>query len=91
MAETNSLLNCRTRKGTGGSNPPLSARIFWILLFVFWNLITGYSVVRLSRLLWEQEVASSNLATPTLEDQHEMLIFFFAVYFFVFHSDILKY
>ena len=25
MAETNSLLNCRTRKGTGGSNPPLSA------------------------------------------------------------------
>lgn len=26
---------------------------------------TGYSVVRLSRLLWEQEVASSNLAIPT--------------------------
>jgi len=25
VAETNSLLNCRTRKGTGGSNPPLSA------------------------------------------------------------------
>ena len=25
MAETNSLLNCRTRKGTGGSNPPFSA------------------------------------------------------------------
>ena len=28
---------------------------------------TGYSVVRLSRLLWEQEVASSNLAIPTEE------------------------
>ena len=25
MAETSSLLNCRTRKGIGGSNPPLSA------------------------------------------------------------------
>ena len=42
MAETNSLLNCRTRKGTGGSNPPFSAKVtksgtstraFLILLF----------------------------------------------------------
>ena len=41
--------------GTGGSNPPFSASL------------TGYSVVRLSRLLWEQEVASSNLAIPTKE------------------------
>ena len=28
MAETNSLLNCRIRKGTGGSNPPFSAQSF---------------------------------------------------------------
>ena len=27
MAETSSLLNCRTRKCTGGSNPPLSATL----------------------------------------------------------------
>ena len=26
MAETTCLLNMRTRKGTGGSNPPLSAQ-----------------------------------------------------------------
>ncbi len=29
-------------------------------------LLTGYSVVRLSRLLWEQEIPSSNLGVPTL-------------------------
>ena len=28
---------------------------------------TGYSVVRSARLLWEQEVAGSNPATPTLK------------------------
>ena len=27
--------------------------------------ISGYSVARLSRLVWDEEVASSNLATPT--------------------------
>nr|AOE06403.1 hypothetical protein [uncultured bacterium] len=26
---------------------------------------SGYSVARLSRLVWDEEVASSNLATPT--------------------------
>ena len=26
---------------------------------------SGYSVVRLTRLLWEQEIGSSNLSTPT--------------------------
>ena len=31
------------------------------------RILTGYSVARLSRLLWEQEVASSNLATPTIK------------------------
>ena len=29
---------------------------------------SGYSVVRLTRLLWEQEIGSSNLSTPTLEN-----------------------
>ena len=28
---------------------------------------SGYSVVRLTRLLWEQEIGSSNLSTPTRE------------------------
>ena len=30
--------------------------------------VSGRSVVRLSRLLWEQEVASSNLAAPTVNE-----------------------
>lgn len=32
MAETNSLLNCRTREGTGGSNPPSSANFARLFL-----------------------------------------------------------
>ena len=36
--------------------------------------ISGYSVVRLTRLLWEQEIGSSNLSTPTLEETHFLLI-----------------
>ena len=35
---------------------------------------SGYSVVRLTRLLWEQEIGSSNLSTPTLEKYHFSLI-----------------
>ena len=31
MAYTSSLLNCRTGNGTGGSNPPPSARSFLML------------------------------------------------------------
>ena len=31
--------------------------------------ISGYSVVRLTRLLWEQEIGSSNLSTPTLKSR----------------------
>lgn len=46
-------LNC-----TEGSNPSLTASPVY-----FW--VSGRSVARLSRLLWEQEVASSNLAAPT--------------------------
>ena len=62
MAESGTLLRCYTRKGIGGSNPPLSA-----------VHSSGCSVARLSRLLWEQEVAGSNPATPTLT----LLIHFF--------------
>ena len=32
------------------------------------KIFPGYSVVRLTRLLWEQEIGSSNLSTPTLEE-----------------------
>ena len=35
--------------------------------------ISGYSVVRLTRLLWEQEIGSSNLSTPTLEKYQDSL------------------
>ncbi len=36
------------------------------LLNVIFALISGCSVARSSRLLWEQEVAGSNPATPTI-------------------------
>ena len=42
----------------------------------FLELFSGCSVARLSRLLWEQEVASSNLATPTKKSQCESIGFF---------------
>ena len=45
--------NCRL-----GSSPSLSA--YLLILF------SGCSVVRLSRLVWDQEVVGSNPATPTL-------------------------
>ncbi len=35
--------------------------------------ISGYSVVRLTRLLWEQEIGSSNLSTPTHEKYQDSL------------------
>ena len=56
MAERTCLLNKRMGNCTKGSNPLLSA------LFA----PSGCSVARLSRLLWEQEVAGSNPATPTI-------------------------
>ena len=40
MAETNSLLNCRTGNCTGGSNPPFSAKRCKLL---------NYSVLQLKR------------------------------------------
>ena len=59
MAERTCLLNMRMGNCTKGSNPLLSA---------FFS--SGCSVARLSRLLWEQEAAGSNPATPT-EPLHE--------------------
>ena len=71
MAETNSLLNCRTRLGYRGFESPLLRQeekdvreaSFFLRKH---NGHSGYSVVRLSRLLWEQEIPSSNLGVPTL-------------------------
>jgi hypothetical protein len=42
--------------------------------------ISGCSVARLSRLLWEQEVAGSNPATPTKKAEHSLCSAFFIVY-----------
>ena len=61
------------------SSPQLSKKSFFLLfnakLFYFCILHSGYSVARLSRLLWEQEVAGSNPATPTF------FSFIFLIYF----------
>ena len=37
------------------------------------RIFSGYSVVRLTRLLWEQEIGSSNLSTPTPEKYQDSL------------------
>ena len=42
---------------------------------------SGRSVARLSRLLWEQEVASSNLAAPTNLFRNEEVFFGFVAEF----------
>ena len=70
MAETNSLLNCRTEKSVPGVRIPLSPpQVFGMASQVQLQVLnanfSGCSVARLSRLLWEQEVAGSNPATPT--------------------------
>ena len=49
------IANLSTRKCCPGSNPGLSAN----------KLNTGCSVARLSRRVWDAEVAGSNPATPT--------------------------
>ena len=43
------------------------------ITFVAWK--TGRSTVRLAHLLWEQGVASSNLATPTIEKEIDNQIY----------------
>ena len=60
MAETNSLLNCRTGNCTASSNLAPTA-----IILDRSNLSSGRSVVRSSRLVWDQEVAGSNPAAPT--------------------------
>ena len=50
---TEQIANLSARKCCLGSSPSLSAHF------------SGCSVARSSRLLWEQEVAGSNPATPT--------------------------
>ena len=44
---------------------------FKLLLFAAQAVYSGCSVARLSRLLWEQEVAGSNPATPTRQNPFE--------------------
>ena len=53
---TEQIANLSARKCCLGSSPSLSAEV---------TFFSGCSVARLSRLLWEQEVAGSNPATPT--------------------------
>ena len=53
---TEQIANLSARKCCLGSSPSLSAED---------TFFSGCSVARLSRLLWEQEVAGSNPATPT--------------------------
>ena len=38
---------------------------YFIIIVYFCTPRSGYSEARLSRLLWEQEIAGSNPATPT--------------------------
>ena len=59
---TEQIANLSTRKCRLGSSPSLSA-------FFFRKKLSGCSVARLSRLLWEQEAAGSNPATPTKKIQ----------------------
>ena len=58
VAETSSLLNCRTGNGTESSNLSLTA-------IILKDNRSGRSSARLECLLWEQEAAGSNPAAPT--------------------------
>ena len=74
MAETNSLLNCRTRLGYRGFESPLLRQktLKRGVFFLIRDNAAGHSEARLSRLLWEQEIPSSNLGAPTSK-KHEMM------------------
>ena len=61
---TEQIANLSTGNCRQGSSPCLSA------------FFSGCSVARLSRLLWEQEAAGSNPATPTKKIQTLSLDFF---------------
>ena len=49
-----------------GQSTWLWSRRLWVQVPSLTQDFSGYSVVRLTRLLWEQEIGSSNLSTPTL-------------------------
>jgi hypothetical protein len=81
VAERNGLLNRRTGNTVPWVRIPLSPQKVLIIYYIIpnrqgacikakWYNISlsssGCSVARLSRLVWDQEVASSNLAIPTL-------------------------
>ena len=55
---------------SAGQSTWLWPRRPWVQVPSLTQEISGYSVVRLTRLLWEQEIGSSNLSTPTLEKPH---------------------
>ena len=65
MAERNGLLNRRTGYTVPRVRIPVSPQIFKIIKHRLERFSSGCSVARLSRLVWDQEVASSNLAIPT--------------------------
>ena len=59
------IANLSTRKCCPGSNPGLSAFFEENILF------SGCSVARLSRRVWDAEVAGSNPATPTFRENNK--------------------
>ena len=75
MADTSSLLNCRTGNCIGGSNPPLSAgweeqanelvKIKKSKRSILEQYFSGCSAARLAHLVWDQGVPGSNPGTPT--------------------------
>ena len=60
-------------RGTGGSNPPFSAKV---------KQTSGYGAVRLAHLLWEQGVEGSNPFAPTMKikELRKWLLFSFSFY-----------
>ncbi len=69
---TEQIANLSTGNRRLGSSPSLSA-------FFFTSIFSGCSVARLSRLLWEQEVAGSNPATPTNKSSDFSGLFFWNI------------
>jgi hypothetical protein len=88
VAERNGLLNRRTGYTVPRVRIPVSPQIDLIKFLglessqgckLWYKKTTGCSVARLSRLVWDQEVASSNLAIPTFSPSKEILKGFFVV------------
>ncbi len=69
----------------------ITVLIFQIVLYklkriVYLHPLSGCSVARLSRLLWEQEAAGSNPATPTKVERYRSAFFIFKSYVLRLHS-----